>query len=819
MNKNHAIFSTSFWMEPVQVPEKPDISDSYFEPYVIDDDDRFYQDLRPAQLVCCPLTVSKPVKKAVLYATAHGIYTLYLNGQRIGNQEFAPEFSPYQKCLMYQSYDITPLLKISNPANAAPSLLTMVVAGGWWCGHVGLSGDNCQYGDRLAILLECHIEYEDGDFEIKDFSEAKSSPSHIRYADLSVGEYCDASAAPDWRRDGLNRNDARSGDSFGDDNARNDAGTHWLPLKKIDLPMDNLVPQIGDGVQIIKRLTPHALKQMPDGSWILDVGQNIAGYLEISLDAKAGCKITLEHTEMLDEKGEFLRCIKGRHKEQRDVYITCDGQQSWHPSFTYHGFRYVKITGWPGVPSLSQFHACVLSTPLRRTGFFECSDARLNKLHENIWWSQLANTISIPTDCPQREKAGWTGDAMIYSETMCLLSDAEAFLRRWLSYCRAEQCPDGSVPMVVPYLRQYEKFAAKVGSHTSAGWGDAIVIIPWNLYFHSGNVEILEENYAAMKAWASYAESHARNGLPANFSEMDSERQKRQTYLWNTDFCFGDWLLPSVMKQPGAVPMDSAAKTAELMASAYYANTIWLMEKVAGVLKEQEDANYYHDLHEKIRAAFMAEYVRPDGTLTHEFQGAYVVSLKFHLVPRKLRAQTARRLCELIAQNDDCLDTGFLSVHLLLDVLAETGHADVAYKLLFQTKCPGWLYMIEHGATTIWEKWDCIGSDGSIGAYSYNHYAFGCVGKWFYTRLAGIVAQAPGYRKVRIRPGHDSGLTHVRATVETPYGPLTVAWEILSGTLRVETVIPKEIDARLSLPGREIKLANEKSQNWCSLID
>ncbi len=809
MNEKHAVFSTSSWMEPAQTPEKPDISDSYFEPYVMDYDKQFFQDLRPAQLVCCPLGITKPVKTAVLYATAHGIYTLYLNGRRVGDHEFAPGFSPYQKCLMYQAYDISSLLKISSPAEETCNLFSMIVAGGWWCGHIGLSGDNCQYGDRLAVLLECHIKYADGDFEIKNFSEAKSRTSHIRHADLSVGEYYDAAAAPDW---------ARCADIDGicgglDDSMRTGADAGWSPLKKIDLPKNNLVPQTGAGVQIVKRLTPRSITRMADGSWLLDVGQNIAGYLEISLETGAGHKITLEHTEMLDENGHFLRCIKGRHKEQLDIYVTRDGRQRWHPSFTYHGFRYVKITGWPGVPDIGQFQACVLSTPLRRTEFFECSDARLNKLHENIWWSQLANTVSIPTDCPQREKAGWTGDAMIYSETMCLISDAEEFLRRWLSYCRAEQRPDGGIPMVVPYLRQYEKFAAKVGSHTSAGWGDAIVIIPWNLYFHSGKTEILEENYAAMKAWAAYAESRAQNGIPANYSQMDSGRKARQPYLWNTDFCFGDWLLPSVMKRPGAVPTDSAAATAELMASAYYANTIRLMEKTAEVLGKKEDAAHYHGLHEKIRTAFMEEYVRPDGTLTREFQGAYVVALKFDLVPPELRAKAAMRLCELIAQNGDCLDTGFLSVHLLLDVLADTGHADTAYKLLFQTKCPGWLYMVEHGATTIWETWDCVKEDGSVGTYSYNHYAYGCVGKWLYTRLAGITAKAPGYKEVQICPGIDSGLTHVKAAVETPRGALEVAWEIESGQLHVETVIPKGVTARLILPGREIKLETGVSRH------
>ena len=716
-----------------------------------------------------------------MHISAHGLYRAEINGVRLSEQLLTPECSPYENLLMFQSYDVTELLQ------AGENIIGFELADGWWSGRLGLGSWSCCYGTKKELFMECDVTYKDGTEVHYGGEGAKSKKGATLYADLYVGEKFNAGLYPEgWSCPGYNEEG-------------------WNEVVPLKLPLNNLHPQIGSGVKFIKKIRPEKLITTPNGDMVLDFGQNIAGFTGFQLECEAGHEIILEHSEMLQADGNFFQNIQGCNKDQRDVYITRKGIQSWRPEFTYHGFRYVRISGWPGMPEKNSFYGYVISTEIEDAGDFVCSDDELNQLQSNIKWSQIANTISIPTDCPQREKAGWTGDIMIYAPTMLYLSAAENFLRRWLLYLRKEQFPNGLVPSVVPYWKVCKKMSEILGSDTSCGWGDAVVLVPWAIYRETGNEEVLKENYAAMTSWMEYVRTEAENNVPDGYEKFEEKRKKRQKYLWNTGFHFGDWMIPSIM-MAGGVPRDTAYATKEIFASAYYAYTIDTMSKIAAVLGLREEEASYQKQFEQIRNAFIEEYVDTDKMREREFQGVYVICLKFDLVTKKNRQIIVEKLCKMLEKNGYCLDTGFLSVPFLLDVLCENGRRDLAFKLLFQKKCPSWLYMVEKGATTIWESWDCISQDGNVGEYSYNHYAFGCVGDWIYREIAGIQLLKAGYEKVRIIPGADSGLKWVKAKHKTPYGELKVQWQKENERFKMSVRIPSGVLAEIILPDKNVKI-------------
>ena len=582
----------------------------------------------------------------------------------------------------------------------------------------------------------------------------------------------------------------------------------WKPVNRVEYSMENLKGQSDPPVRDVKTFIPAEIIRSPKGEVILDAGQVVAGQVEFSVESPEGITIKLEHSEILDEEGNFYHNIVGTNKEQTVFYITKGGKQTYRPHFTYHGFRYVRVTGWPGEISPEMFKIHAITSEMEDIGFFETSDKRINRLQQNIWWSQIANTISIPTDCPQREKAGWTGDIMAYSPTMCFLRNADAFLTKWMDNVRADQQPDGAIPMIVPFLKAYEIFVkASTDSITSCGWGDAVIVVPYSVYQAYGDKRILEENYGAMKRWVAYIQNRAENVHPKGYESWEESRKKRSRYLWNTDFHYGDWLIPSlVLGNPDAsIMMETAYATMGIVAPAYFAFSAKMIGKVAEILGKKDDAAYYQQLYEKIRKAFIEEYVHEDGTLDADFQGIYVIALKNGLVPEKTRQKMVDHLCDLIKKNNGCLDTGFLSILFLMDVLCENGRRDVAYQLMFQTKCPSWLYEVEKGATTMWESWGAISEDGMVSTYSFNHYAFGCVGEWMYREIGGLQAKEPGYKKIRVAPSLDCGLTRAEVKEETPYGTASVKWEKEEDKTIVNVEIPANTTAEIVLPGRNVE--------------
>ena len=786
------------WVEPVQEPtpssmEGERAGDIIASVLLDENGSRTFEEFRPAQYVRIPFNADKPVRRARVYATAHGLYKLFVNGVCPDDRWLAPENTAYAKILNYQTYDVTACLR------AGENVLGVALADGWWAGRVGTTGDCCQYGDRVGLLMDCEIEYMDGTKQTVTAGDGVSHAGPIVYSDLFVGEKYDARLEmPGWSAPGF------------DD-------SEWLPVLKVDYPMDNLIGQKMPPVRPVREFAPAAVFAAPNGDTILDCGQVLAGVVELNVCCEAGREIRLEHFEVLGNDGNYFNSILNVNKEQTNVYITRDGAQTWRPAFTCLGFRYVRVTGWPGLPTVSNFRVIALASGMEDIGRMETSDPRLNQLLSNIWWSQVSNTISIPTDCPQREKAGWTGDIMAFAPTLCFNRRADAFLESWLDNVRAEQMAGGEIPMIVPYLKAYATFLRdNLGTDTSCGWGDAVIVVPYTLYKAYGDVRALEDNYDAMTRWMDYIDGRAKNHHPEGYEGWDKARKARSRWLWNTDFHFGDWLIPSiVLGNPDAMAMNRTAyATMGVVAPAYYAFSAKNMSEIAAILGRDADAKRYAALYENIREAFIKEYVHDDGTMDADFQGIYVIALQMGLVPDEVRPKMARHLCDMIHANGDRLDTGFLSVLFLMDVLCDNGREDVAYKLLFQEGCPSWLYEVKMGGTTMWESWGAIAEDGGVSTYSYNHYAFGCVGDWMVRHIGGLQAVEPGYRRFRVKPSFASGLTHVSFSEDTPYGVAAVDLRIADGAVLVHADVPANTEAVVELPGREPVTVGSGRYDW-----
>ncbi|MBB3112474.1 alpha-L-rhamnosidase [Paenibacillus phyllosphaerae] len=787
------------WIEPEQTPVTPEETINLFVMFSgkYNNDPEVTDRLHPCQLVRTSFQASAPVARARIYATAHGVYQLELNGQRVGDREFAPEYTNYNQYLMVQTYDVTALVQTGENALGA------VLADGWYAGRISLTGSSCQYGDRLGLLMQLELEYEDGTRNIIGSDGTfRSSTGPWVYSDIFIGEKYDA------------RLEQQGFSTAGFDDSA------WLPVHEANHSLSNLVAEYGEPVRAVKELPAQSVVVTPKGETLIDFGQVIAGRVRMQVTGVAGTEVTLEHSETLDSEGNYLFNINGRHKHQKDIYVLRGGEREvFEPKFTFHGFRYVKVTGYPGDVKADNFHAVVLSSDLEQNGDFSCSDERINRLQANIVWSQRGNMLSIPTDCPQRERLGYTGDFQVFAKTASLNMGMNAFISRWLTNLRLEQREDGQVPNTVPWNRSEREHDESLNV-SSAGWGDAAVIVPWTMYQAYGDKRILEDSYASMTGWVEYVIRTAASHIPDELKNCeDAERLERQQYLWNTGFHFGDWLTPSLSMSLDGERVDmmkSAFQTSELVSTCFYAHSTELLAAAAELLGHDADAERYKALSEKVREAFAAEYLREDGRLKAHLQGIYVLALQHRMIPDERRAQTLGHLVDLIEANGYRLDTGFMSIPFLMDVLSENGRADVAYKLLYQTNCPSWLYEIEQGATTIWEAWNTILPSGRVLPVSQNHYAFGCVGSWLYTHIAGIESLQPGYKQFRIHPHPDCGLTQAEAVHESVYGTIRSQWQREGELFTLSVTVPANTTAQIHLPGA---IMHEVSESGAPLAD
>ena len=711
--------------------------------------------------------LSKQVSKATLSMTAHGIYLAKINGIPVSDALFTPDYTSYNHYLQYQVYDITDLLKDRN-------IWSVTVADGWYGGRVSINGGSAQFGNRLGILGEIEITYSDGSISIIGTDENfVSSTGKYIYSDIFIGE------KQDLRKEVKGWETTLEGKNL-----------HSVIVAKY--PMDNLIVQQAEYVKEMETLIPQSIWEESD-SYIVDFGQVIAGRVRLELFLAEDQELLIEHSETLDENGLFLNNVSGRNKEQQDRFIGRGRKEILEPTFTFHGFRYVKLTGLQRELSKKSIVAVVLYTAMKKTGSLLTDNDKVNQLLNNIEWSQKGNMLSIPTDCPQRERLGWTGDMQIYAPTATFFMDIYNFSKRWLDNVRAEQLENGEIVDYSPAPSDFFTTPSFTGTISSAGWGDAIIMVPWTLYQRYGNLEILEENYEAMVKWHEFSKASAAGN-----------KKDHKKYLWDTKFHYGDWLFPSYVigeNSKGALATSNVTK--DIFATAFLANSSLQLAEISEVLGEQESAMEYRTYASYVKAAFEAEYFK-DGRFTQDFQGCYVIAIAFDMLSEKARNQAVQKLVELITNNNYRLDTGFLSVPYLLDVLVDNHQEEVARKVFLQEECPSWLYEINQGATTIWESWANIALDGKVGERSFNHYAFGCVGDWMVRRIAGLQVKKPGFKEFYVSPSLEFGVKDFILEYESASGIIKVS--VKDDVLEVH--VPKDTTAFIRLAGNSS--SNEK---------
>ena len=710
---------------------------------------------RPCLMLRREFDVRGPVARARLYVSALGVYEAEINGARVGDHVMAPGWTSYHHRLRYQTFDVAGLLQPGRNAIGA------VLGDGWFRGRLGFGGGRRNvYGDRLALLAQLEITYEDGGTDVVTTDDAwRAATGPALASDIYDGETYDAGLErPGWSAPGYD-----------------DGG--WSPVRVLERDLSTLVAPTGPPVRRTELVRPVDIITSPSGRTIVDFGQNLVGRLRITVEGPAGTTITLRHAEVL-EGGEL--CTRTlRHAAATDRYtLSGHGVETWEPRFTFHGFRYAEIDGWPGTLGRDSVLAVVCHSDMERTGWFECSDELLNRLHENIVWSMRGNFLDVPTDCPQRdERLGWTGDIQVFAPTACFLYDTAGLLSSWLADLAADQTDAGAVPWVVPNPLDLPVTAA-------AAWGDAAVVVPWVLFERTGDADVLARQYASMRRWVDHIA-----GLAG------------ESRLWNHGFQFGDWLDPSAPPdRPGDARTDRS-----LVATAYLARSAELLSCAAAVLGRAGDERRYRRLAAEVRAAFRAEYVTPNGRMVSDAPTAYALGLRFALLedaPQRRRA--AERLAVLAHRGGYRIATGFVGTPLICDALCDAGETDVAYRLLTERGCPSWLYPVTMGATTIWERWDSMLPDGSVNPgdmTSFNHYALGAIGDWLHRIVGGLAPAAPGYRRFVIQPMPGGGLTWARSRHRTPYGMAETGWRIEGSTIHVDALVPPSTTALVTLPG------------------
>jgi alpha-L-rhamnosidase len=692
---------------------------------------------------------------ARLYVTALGVYEAEINGERVGDHVLAPGWTSYNHRLRFQTFDVTTLLREGRNAIGA------TLADGWYRGRVGFGGGRRSiYGDRVGLLAQLEIVYHDGKTQIIFTDESwRWATGPIVSAGIYEGEAYDARLERDgWSRPGYDDSD-------------------WSPSEIIEQDPGVLEAPLGPPVRRTELLAPRTISTSPSGKTVIDFGQNLVGRLRISVEGRAGTTITLRHAEVMEGGEICTRPLRGAQATDTHT-LRGGGIETWEPRFTFHGFRYAEISGWPGTLTPDAVRAVVCHSDMERTGWFECSDDDVNRLHENIVWSMRGNFLDVPTDCPQRdERLGWTGDINVFSPTAAFLYDSDGFLASWLADLAADQYDDGTVPFVIPD-------ATPMRSVATACWGDASVVVPWVLYQRFGDIEILRVQYESMRKWVDHV------------AELCGE-----TRVWDTGFQFGDWLDPAA---PPDRPRDARTDT-HLVATACFVHSLDVMVEVARRLDRGPDADRYARLAGEVREAFAREYVTPAGRLAADTQTAYALALQYQLLPtREQRERAAQCLATLVHRNGYRIGTGFVGTPLVCDALCDASKHDMAYRMLMERSCPSWLFPVTMGATTIWERWDSLLPDGSINPgemTSFNHYALGAVGDWLHRTVAGLAPLEPGYKRIAIAPVPGGGLTHARARHRTPYGIAEAGWRAENGTIVMRAVVPPNTTATVTLPG------------------
>lgn len=704
-------------------------------------------------------TLSKNIASARVYVTAHGYYELHLNGKKVGDEVLTPGWTTYGKRIQYQVYDVTS--QVVNGKNA----IGAVLGDGWYRSTLGWGTNWAIYGKTLGLLAQLKVKYTDGTeaLIITDESWTCNQDGAIRMSDVYNGETYDATKRlTGWNQPGYDE-------------------SKWEKVK-IGNYDDNLVASEGAPIRKIEEIKPVRIFRSPKGSLLVDMGQNMVGWLRLKVTGPKGTVVKMRHAEVLDKYGEFYTENLRSAKCELNYTLAGSGEEIYEPRFTFMGFRFVEVTGFPGELTADNLTGVVIHSDMQPTGSYESSNPLLNQLQHNIIWGQKGNFVDVPTDCPQRdERLGWTGDAQAFSRTAAFNFDVAAFFTKWLKDLALDQKEGGEVPDVIPDVLnpQSAKSAAP-----SAGWGDVAIITPWTMYTVYGDIRYLEEQYPSMKRWVEYIRKKAGD-----------------SYMWKGGSKYGDWLFyhPPVNSHTAA----DGYTEPDFIATAFYAYSADLLSQAAKALGKTDDEKTYKDLYNKIKEVFIHEYVTPAGRIGTNSQTSYILALKFGLLPEELRQKAAEFLVADIKSRRNHISTGFLGTPYIAHELTKAGYTDVAYDLLLQETYPSWLYPVKMGATTIWERWDGQKTDSTFqdaGMNSFNHYAYGAIGDWMYRISAGIETREPGYRKLLLQPHPTNKLSFARANFESPYGRISSGWERKDGKIIVSVSIPANTEAEIVLP-------------------
>ena len=679
--------------------------------------------------------VTEGLTGATLTLTAMGVYEANLNGSRVGNFVLAPGWTAYHSRLQYQEYDVTDLL------TRGENELTVLLGKGWYRGPWGSIDKTLPAG----LIAKITLRYASGETLILPTDESWTvRESMVRFSEIYDGEHADGSFVP----------------------------CAELPVAAIPFGKETLIPQQGEIVCEQDRVIPRRIIKTPAGETVIDFGQEITGYVELTVNAKCGDEIEISHAEVLDKFGNFYTA-NYRNAKAKLIYTCRDGVQTYKPRLTFFGFRYIRLDKFPGEPKCENFAGILVSSDLKPTGKLKTGHTLLNRFFENVLWGQRDNFLDVPTDCPQRdERLGWTGDAQVFAKTAAYNFNVKKFFDKWLSDLAAEQFENGLVPNFIPAIGE---------KYTSAAWGDSAVIVPWEMYLAYGDKEELSHRLESMKKWCAYIQSVTKD-----------------EFLWTGCDHFGDWL---GLDAPSGSYKGSSRE--DFVASAFYANCADILARAHEALGL--DGSEYAELHEKIVAKFRETY--PE----YKTQTENVLALTFNLTTDP--AKTAADLAEQVCEAGPALRTGFVGTPYLLFALGKNGYADLAYDLLLKEDYPSWLYPVTKGATTVWEHWDGIMENGdfwSADMNSFNHYAYGSVMGWVYDFAAGIAPteSAPGYAEVKIAPHPDKRLGWLEASLDTAHGTVFSGWYYEPEGLRYEIHTP--VNANLTLGGKELSLAPGK---------
>ncbi len=720
----------------------------------------------PSPMLRKAFLLESQVKRAMVYVSALGLYELYINGKKVGDHLLAPEWTDYTKRVQYQTYDVTDMMKQGENTMGA------ILGDGWYIGTFGQWGDDARRGKNYGsldrkFLLQLEIQTEDGESTtmVSDGSWKGFSDGPIRFADMFLGETIDArKIVHEWVSPGFD-----------------DSG--WEEVDVFQDPGIELVAQMHEPIRVIDTLKPVSITEPDSGVYIVDLGQNIAGWCRLVINEPAGTKIILRHGERLDEEGR-LYTQNLRRAKQEDIFITSGASYDlFEPRFTNHGFQFVEITGVSKKPDLSMLSGIAISSDPQQTGHFECSNPELNKLWINILWTQRDNQHGIPTDCPQRdERMGWMGDALVFAQTGIYNMNMANFYTKWIQDIRDAQTENGEFADFAPHPN-WDK------PHLNApGWADAGLVVPYCIYLNYYDLRVLEKQYQSAK----------------NFIDFVHRTNPGLVWKNHTGNQYGDWLNGDLIKSDD-YPEEGAAMPKDVFATAYFAHSTRILANMAKLLNNDSDAEKYATLADSIRQVFIDNFVDKDGKITGDTQAGYAIALDFKLLPDSLKKPAVNHLLRRISEYDGRLSTGFHSTVLMMKELTDWGYTRVAYDLLESHELPSWLYPIDQGATTIWERWDgWVDGRGfqDIGMNSFNHYSFGSVAEWMYRTILGINRDDdhPGFKQFIIKPEPGGSLTWTKGDYYSIHGLIRSEWRIENDHLIMNITVPVNTRAIVYVP-------------------